>query len=135
MSSVDSENTTSKHSGLKPWKPGQSGNPKGKPKGSRHKLGEAFIEAMHDDFLTNGKEVIEKVRLEKPDQYLKVIASILPKELNVKTGALDELEDSELAGLLDAVRTVAANLAAREARGREETPGSEQQTPVLPPVH
>lgn len=31
------------------FKPGQSGNPKGREKGSRNKLGEAFLEAMHDD--------------------------------------------------------------------------------------
>lgn len=135
MSSGVGETTRTKHGGHPPWQPGQSGDPKGRPKGSRHKLGEAFIEAMHEDFQEHGKGVIEKVRVEKPDQYLKVIASILPKELNVKTGALDELDDSELAGLLDAVRTVAANLAAREARGREEAARSEQPAPVLPPIH
>src|SRR6185437_4393246 len=63
---------------LKSWKPGQSGNPAGRAKGSRNKLGEAFIEAMHADFMEHGTQVIETVRVEKPDQYLKVIASILP---------------------------------------------------------
>jgi len=30
------------------YKPGQSGNPNGRPKGSRNKLGEAFIAALHE---------------------------------------------------------------------------------------
>jgi hypothetical protein len=71
------------------------GNP-GRPKGSRNKLGEAFLEAMHNDFQQHGVEVIQKVRIEKPDQYLKVIASILPKELNVNVNEMDALSDDEL---------------------------------------
>ncbi len=63
------------------FKPGQSGNPAGRPKGARHKLGGAFLEAMLEDFNTHGVDVIKAVRLEKPDQYLKVVASILPKEI------------------------------------------------------
>jgi hypothetical protein len=66
---------------LTPWKPGQSGNPAGRPQGARSKLGEAFIKAMLTDFTEHGNNAIEAVRADKPDQYLKVIAMILPKEI------------------------------------------------------
>lgn len=94
----------------RPWgKPFQPGNP-GRPKGSRNKLGEAFIQAMHEDFLEHGKDVIETVRLEKPDQYLKVVASILPKELNIKTDAFDNITDEQLAAIV-AAATAALGIA------------------------
>ena len=79
-----------------PFKPGQSGNPKGRPKGSRNKLGEAFVQALQDDFEENGVEAIVTVRSEKPEQYLKVIASILPKDLNINVNPLEEMSDDEL---------------------------------------
>ena len=94
------ENTPEKRSWGKPFQPG---NP-GRPKGSRNKLGEAFISAMHDDFVEHGAAVIETVRIEKPDQYLKVVASILPKELNIKTDAFDGLTDEQLSALVVAAR-------------------------------
>lgn len=71
------------------------GNP-GRPKGSRNKLGEAFIAALHDDFIEHGTTVIEAVRSEKPDQYLKVIASILPKDVNLNVNQMDDMTDDQL---------------------------------------
>jgi len=65
------------------FQPGQSGNPGGRPKGARHKLGEAFLLALQKDFEQHGEETIATVRDKKPDQYLKVVASILPKELEL----------------------------------------------------
>lgn len=65
------------------FQPGQSGNPAGRPKGARHKLGEAFLLALQQSFEEGGAEAIAVVRVEKPDQYLKVVASILPKELEL----------------------------------------------------
>ena len=59
------------------------GNP-GRPKGARSKLGEAFLEALLEDFTEHGVAAIVKVRDEKPDQYLKVVASILPKEIQAE---------------------------------------------------
>lgn len=73
----------------------KAGNP-GRPKGARNKLGEAFICDLLDDWEVHGKSVIETVRDEKPDVYLRTVASILPKELNVKVSELDELSDDQL---------------------------------------
>lgn len=75
--------------------PGNSGGP-GKPKGARNKLGEAFIQALHDSFNEHGPETIETVRTEKPDQYLKVIASLLPKEMTLNISDAENLSDDEL---------------------------------------
>jgi hypothetical protein len=79
------------------WRAGYSGNPAGRPKGSRNKLGEEFIAALYADFMANGEAAIERVRLEKPDQYLRVIAAIVPKELAISANPLDDATDSELA--------------------------------------
>ena len=61
------------------FKPGQSGNPNGRPKGSRSKLSEAFLKALSDDFETNGLDTVAKVREDKPDAYLNVIGKLMPK--------------------------------------------------------
>lgn len=64
-----------------PFEPGQSGNPAGRPKGSRNKLGEAFLEDMLVAWSDKGKAAIESVIRERPQDFLKVVASILPKEI------------------------------------------------------
>ena len=73
--------------------PGNSGGP-GKPKGSRNKLGEEFIQKLYADFQEHGEAAIVKVRTEKPDAYLKVIAGILPKELKITNES--DLTDEQL---------------------------------------
>ncbi|MGA1803362.1 DUF5681 domain-containing protein [Rhizobium sp. HT1-10] len=95
-SSIVTVSTERQQRGLTPWKPGQSGNPAGRARGARNKLGEAFLEAMFADFEANGVAAIVKVRTEKPDQYLKVVASILPRDLNVNVNNLDDMSDGEL---------------------------------------
>lgn len=93
---------------LKPFRPGQSGNPAGRKTGSRIKLSEAFLAALCEDFVAHGRATIERVRGEKPDAYLKVIASILPKQLEIAASPFDGISDEDLeviiAAALAAVR-------------------------------
>lgn len=99
---------------------GVSGNPSGRPVGARNKLGEAFIQALNDSFEEHGAETIETVRIEKPDQYLKVIASLCPKELNLNINDnLGELSDDELIGQLRALASQLAPLIAVTDSGTE----------------
>jgi hypothetical protein len=78
------------------YRPGQSGNPAGRPKGARNKLGEQFINDLYADWQKHGVDTLARVRDEKPDQYLKVVASILPKDLNVNINSMDDLTDDQL---------------------------------------
>jgi hypothetical protein len=60
---------------------------------SRNKLGEAFVEAWHADFSAwRGRDCC--VRTDKPHEYLKVVADLLPKELKIERS--DELSSPEL---------------------------------------
>jgi Family of unknown function (DUF5681) len=85
------------------FQPGHSGNPAGRPRGARNKLNENFINAFAQDFEQHGAAVIEQVRKERPQDYLKVAASLLPKQMETetrRTRPLAELSDAELIELL-----------------------------------
>lgn len=75
------------------FKPGQSGNPTGRPKGARSRLGEAFLVALETDWKENGKAALGEAREKDPAGYVRVVASLLPKDVNVKHTILEEIEE------------------------------------------
>src|SRR6476646_8032373 len=88
----DADVTASKERQLAPlrehaFKPGQSGNPKGRPKGARNRLGTQFLEALEADFNQFGPQAIALVREKKPEVYIRVVADLLPKEANINVEA------------------------------------------------
>ena len=62
----------------------------------RHQMSSDFLDALSADFESNGAKAVERVRLDKPDQYLKLIASILPKHLNVSSYEFEGWTDERL---------------------------------------
>jgi hypothetical protein len=82
-----SDVTEKKLRNLRPFKPGQSGNPKGRPKGARNRLGTQFLEALETDFNKYGAQAIALVREKKPEVYMRVVADLLPKEANINVEA------------------------------------------------
>jgi hypothetical protein len=86
---------------------GNSGG--GRPKGSRNQLGEAVVDDLYADWLAHGVATIEKVRAAKPADYLKVIASMVPKDL--KVSAIESMTDDELKA---SIERLLADVAERE---------------------
>lgn len=103
-----------------PFKPGKSGNPNGRPQGSRHRLSEDFIKALADDFADHGVETIRAVREADPAVYVRVIASVLPKE---STLTIDNKRDAtdwtraELVAFLSDARDGGKGAAKANGRG------------------
>lgn len=88
---VDTVETVSEQRPAHWFKPGHSGNLKGRPKGARSKLDTLFVECLYRDFKDHGSDAVRRCREEKPDVYLNVIAKVVPKqvELDATDAAVD----------------------------------------------
>ncbi len=72
----------------------------GRPKGARNKLGEEFLADLSADFEKHGAAAIERVREEDPATYIRVIASLLPKELKVERSRYEDMSEEEIDGAI-----------------------------------
>jgi hypothetical protein len=78
---------------------GNNGGP-GRQKGSRNKLAEDFISDLYASWQKNGAAAIERMLVKRPAEYVKVVASILPKQLEIKDNVFDGMNDERLALLI-----------------------------------
>ena len=75
------------------FKPGNSG----RPKGSRNKFSQDFIDAVAKDFGEHGEKAISDLRAEDLAAYVRTCASLVPKEFNFNPSNRDtELTDADL---------------------------------------
>jgi Family of unknown function (DUF5681) len=66
----------------KPWlfKPGQSGNPAGRPRGARSKLAEDFLQDAYAQWQQHGSTALESMAKTEPAKFCQMVANLLPKE-------------------------------------------------------
>ncbi len=91
----------------------------GRAKGARNRLSAAFLEAFAADFEEHGADTIKIVRVERPAEYLKTAAYLMPKEFEITDNRLMEISDDELDVFIEYARRSIADQA-RQARSREE---------------
>jgi hypothetical protein len=101
-------------SNLVPFRPGQSGNPGGKPKGARNRLESDFLHDLAEDYRQHGKAAIERLFQKDPAAYLRIVASLVPKDPE-PVGAFDQLDDVQLSILIELVRALRERQEARTA--------------------
>ena len=66
------------------WVKGQSGNPAGRPKGSRDKLTEAVFSEFAAHWKEHGIEAIGKVFETRPDLYVQAAIRLIPQNIQVE---------------------------------------------------
>lgn len=99
-------------------KPGEVRNPLGRPKGSRTVFAETFLKDFLRDWEEHGSEAIETVRKEDPTNYVKIGASLLPKDFNLTHS--NEAELDKILNQFDTEDIKAILAAIATASGRDE---------------
>jgi hypothetical protein len=113
----------------------QPGQPKtgGRARGVKNRLSHAFLTALAEDFEQYGVEAIKICRVERPNEYLRVIAHLMPKELEVTVGPLEQITDDELEKLIEHARTRIIDLTPNTGGG--ESPETDREpVKLLSPV-
>src|SRR5215475_12911735 len=111
---------------------GHTANKGGRRKGSRDRISTALLEAIATDFEQFGEEAVKIARVEKPVEYLRIVASLLPKEFEIVDSRLQDISDEELDAFIEVARRRVITLK-DIGDGTAETTDAEPPQ-LLPPV-
>lgn len=95
---------------------GNSANPAGRPKGSRNRFAEAFIQDFLKDWEEHGAEALQRCRNVDVAAYINAATKLLPKDFNINMTSeaeldkfLEQFNDQQLKELLTGLVAVGAS--------------------------
>jgi hypothetical protein len=123
------------------WKPGESGNRKGRPPGSRQKIAEALLRDIQEVWEACGPDVLLRLANEDPGKLAQIATGLLPREQLSKLevsqampGNLTPDEWATMRGLLDTIERAAPGEERERVFAALDTfLRSELATPIEPP--
>ena len=92
-----------------------------------------FLTALAEDFETHGAEAIRICRIEKPNEYLRVIAHLMPRELEISHNPIEAISDDQLITYIEHIRIQLDGRAERIGERTDETADGEPLK-LLPPI-
>jgi Family of unknown function (DUF5681) len=84
------------------FRPRQSGNAVGRPKGSRNKLSEEFFQDLCDVWKAFGKPALETMAMLYPVEFVRLVASLMPKEpeATITPVAMERMSTAQLEAII-----------------------------------
>ena len=65
------------------WKPGQSGNPSGRPVGSRQVFSAGFLKDLAEVWAEHGRQTMIKTAKDQPTTFFAVCARLIPSDVKL----------------------------------------------------
>jgi hypothetical protein len=65
------------------WRPGQSGNPSGRPLGIRNKFSESFVSDVAAVWQDRGRTILEKMAQDEPARFAELCGRLIPKDVSL----------------------------------------------------
>lgn len=126
-----SGNTAVQREWLQPyhWKPGQSGNPSGRPLG-RQALETEFLKDLAQCWHEGGVDALNRAREKDPVAFVRVVASLMPRKLDAES--LGGINRAEIRALIDLLRPIIAIEDARDVGPGACIAGQVEPVPTLP---
>src|SRR5215470_13874913 len=85
-------------------KPFVKGDPRaGRKPGSKVRLTNTFLNDVLDEWEKGGKDALRIFRIENPDRFCVMVASLVPRELLIE-GVASDLDDAELDAMIVRLR-------------------------------
>jgi Family of unknown function (DUF5681) len=101
--------TTAKRLPATAWKPGQSGNPHGRPISARARVSEKLIADIADVWEVYGQNVLRRLAAQEPGTLAKIAYGLLPRDLFIsvhqpRPGNLDPEQWEILRNVVDLIQ-------------------------------
>jgi Family of unknown function (DUF5681) len=88
------------------FRPGESGNPAGRPVGAKNRTDTLFWEHVHAKWQKHGETILDRMIENNPGEFAKMVAQHLPRQLEVRnTSAFEEMSIDELTNLVTMLET------------------------------